>query len=271
MKKWLIFTDLDGSLLDHDNYSHRPANALLKQLKKDNIPVIFSTSKTRAEVLNLRKELKNHHPFIIENGAAVLIPFGYFPAMPEGCTEHEGYWVYSFSQPRQHWLDLLHLAKTIFTHQFSHFSAMKEKAIADVTGLTLAKAKLANKREYSEPILWLGGDSSKKEFVYWLQQQGGNLLQGGRFLHLSDDCNKGKALRWLAEQYHHFSVPCDLNLLAIGDSKNDVAMLEEADVAYIIRSPAHPPPELKRTTGCMVSEHYGPKGWVNGVKKIIYG
>jgi mannosyl-3-phosphoglycerate phosphatase family protein len=270
MKQWLIFTDLDGSLLDHDNYSHRPADALLKQLNNDHIPVIFTTSKTRAEVIHLRKELKNHHPFIVENGAAVFIPYGYFPAMPEGCFERDGYWVYELTKPRQHWLDLLNRAATIFTHNFSHFAAMKEKAIAEITGLTLTKAKLANKREYSEPIFWLGANTRKKEFIYWLQRQGGTLLQGGRFLHLSGDCNKGIALTWMMEQFRIFSVPCDLSLLAIGDSENDIDMLEASDVSLIIRSPAHPPPKLKRTTAYVISDEFGPKGWANGVRKIIY-
>jgi mannosyl-3-phosphoglycerate phosphatase len=270
MKQWLIFTDLDGSLLDHNNYSHRSADALLKQLNNDHVPVIFTTSKTRAEVLKLRAELNNHHPFIIENGAAICIPTDYFPAMPEGCIEDKGYWIYELSKPRQHWLDLLQRATTIFKHHFSHFSEMKEKAISEVTGLTLAKAKLANKREYSEPIYWLGADSRKAEFINWLQQQGGSLLQGGRFLHLSGPCNKGLALTWMMEQFRIFSVPCDLSLLAIGDSDNDIDMLEIADVALIIRSPAHSPPKLKRTTGYMISDKFGPKGWANGVKKIIY-
>jgi mannosyl-3-phosphoglycerate phosphatase family protein len=271
MKQWLIFTDLDGSLLDHNSYSHRPADALLKQLNKDHVPVILSTSKTRAEVVNLRKELKNHHPFIVENGAAAFIPLGYFPAMPEECTEKDGYWVYEFSKPRQHWLDLLERSKITFSHHFSHFAAMKERVIADVTGLTLTKAKLANKREYSEPIYWLGVDAKKKEFIDYLERQGANLLQGGRFLHLSGDCNKGKALQWMVRQFIHFSIPCDLAILAIGDSGNDVAMLEAADVALIIKSPAHASPKLKRTENHIISDDYGPKGWANGVKKIIYG
>jgi predicted mannosyl-3-phosphoglycerate phosphatase (HAD superfamily) len=147
---------------------------------------------------------------------------------------------------------------------------MKEKAIAEVTGLTLTKAKLANKREYSEPILWLGATTRKNEFIYWLERQGGSLLQGGRFLHLSDHCNKGRALTWLMEQFRDFLIPCELSLLAIGDSENDAAMLEVTDVALIIRSPVHAPPQLKRTTGLMISDDFGPKGWAKSVKKIVY-
>lgn len=85
INEWLIFSDLDGSLLDNDSYSHAAADALLAKLDQDEIPVILTTSKTRAEVEALRVELNNRHPFITENGAAVYIPQGYFSTKPEGC------------------------------------------------------------------------------------------------------------------------------------------------------------------------------------------
>jgi predicted mannosyl-3-phosphoglycerate phosphatase (HAD superfamily) len=51
----LIFTDLDGSLLDHHTYSFAPAANYLDRLETQGIPVIPITSKTRAEVLVLRR------------------------------------------------------------------------------------------------------------------------------------------------------------------------------------------------------------------------
>jgi mannosyl-3-phosphoglycerate phosphatase family protein len=269
MKGWIIFTDLDGSLLDHDNYSHSAADALLQELARDDIPVILTTSKTRAEVLSIRAELNNQHPFIIENGAAVVIPQGYFPTKPEGCIEVAGFWVFNFCQARSHWLSLLDKAKTVFPHSFSHFSVMKEEVIAQLTGLSLAQAQQANEREYGEPISWLGGDKAKQEFVQWLEEQGGHVLQGGRFLHLSGACNKGQALMWLAEEYKRQCNFASAKTIAIGDSGNDIAMLEQADLALIIRSPVHEPPKLKRSHGFFISEEFGPRGWNSGLRKIL--
>ena len=99
----LVVTDLDGTLLDHDSYSHEAAQGALSLLEQLRIPVVFATSKTRAEVLALREELGNTDPFIAENGAAVLIPRRYFESMPEGCREHDGYWLREFAPPRSHW------------------------------------------------------------------------------------------------------------------------------------------------------------------------
>ena len=73
----LIFTDMDGSLLDHHSYSFKPAVEMLDKLEIQGIPVIPITSKTKAELLPLRKQLNNSHPFIVENGAAIYIPRNY--------------------------------------------------------------------------------------------------------------------------------------------------------------------------------------------------
>jgi len=87
-KKWLVFTDMDGSLLDHYTYQFDDANPTLEKLNDKNIPVIPITSKTQAELLYLRETVDNHHPFIIENGAAVYIPKGYFDQQPEDTVVH---------------------------------------------------------------------------------------------------------------------------------------------------------------------------------------
>ncbi|MCV6607975.1 MAG: HAD-IIB family hydrolase, partial [Campylobacterales bacterium] len=71
----LIFTDLDGTLLDHHTYSFQEAKESLDYLKQNNIPIIINTSKTKAEVIDLRKELGvEDSPFIVENGGGVFFP-----------------------------------------------------------------------------------------------------------------------------------------------------------------------------------------------------
>lgn len=71
---YVIYTDLDGTLLDHHSYSHNPALPALKQAKSVDAPVIPVTSKTRAELTKLREAIGLDGPFIVENGAAIYIP-----------------------------------------------------------------------------------------------------------------------------------------------------------------------------------------------------
>ena len=68
----VIFTDLDGTLLDADTFSFDPAEPALRLIRARSIPLILSSSKTRAEIEVYRKRLDNSHPFISENGGLSL-------------------------------------------------------------------------------------------------------------------------------------------------------------------------------------------------------
>jgi hydroxymethylpyrimidine pyrophosphatase-like HAD family hydrolase len=78
-----------------------------------------------------------------------------------------------------------------------------------------------------------------------------------------------EALAWLAAEYKTQWNLSEIKTIAIGDSGNDVAMLEKADLALIIRSPVHAPPKLKRLRGFFISEEFGPRGWNSGLRKIL--
>jgi len=138
-----------------------------------------------------------------------------------------------------------------------------------MTGLDRESATLAAQREYGEPLAWHGSEKDRQVFIDRLKQQGASILQGGRFMHVSGNCNKGQALRWLAEQYFAQAPGASFHTLAIGDSQNDIAMLEAADSAIIIRSPINEIPRIDQHKTCYKSSEYGPKGWVEGVENMI--
>ena len=59
MTKTLVFTDMDGTLLDHHTYSFEAAKPTLMTLAHKGIPVIPTTSKTFAELQPLREKIVN--------------------------------------------------------------------------------------------------------------------------------------------------------------------------------------------------------------------
>ena len=61
LKQLLVFTDMDGTLLDHHDYSYAPALNMLDILKGRHIPVIPTTSKTKAELDSLMGDLSLIH------------------------------------------------------------------------------------------------------------------------------------------------------------------------------------------------------------------
>lgn len=256
----LIFTDLDGTLLDHFTYSHQEAQAMIVQLTQDHIPIIINTSKTFAEVVEIQAALNIKAPFIIENGAAVLLPKSLFKHAPTGCKSYEDYWLKPFSQPRQVWIDLLAEKGKPFAEQFQGFSQLTNKTIANLTGLSLEKADKANQRLFNEPVLWHDDQEKAQVFIDAMKASGANVLKGGRFIHIGDYTDKGNALNWLANLYQKLSGK-SVTTIALGDGENDTAMLEASDIAVQVRSPVHPFPTLTNANFIYRSQAFGPKGW----------
>jgi mannosyl-3-phosphoglycerate phosphatase len=87
----LIFTDLDGTLLDHDTYDFSPALPALAALRAAQVPLILCSSKTFAEMKYWGEVLDLHHPFISENGGALVVPKNYFIQLPETAAERDGH------------------------------------------------------------------------------------------------------------------------------------------------------------------------------------
>lgn len=262
---------MDGSLLDHDTYSHADADELLAWLRSNQVPVIPVTSKTRTEVLVLREQLNNHHPFIVENGAGIYSPLDYFKHDSGSTIQRDGYQLKEFVAPRSHWQLMLSNCEMHLNDAFISFEQAGIEGVMEMTGLAVNEARLASQREFGEPLKWLGTEQQFKMFSQYIVSQGGQLLRGGRFVHLSGLCDKGLALNWLLSQYQQHYVGKTIVSIALGDSHNDTAMLEAADHAIVIRSPAHDYPQLNNTAHQHVymTKQQGPSGWVEGVTHVL--
>ncbi len=266
---YLVFSDLDGSLLDHHSYSFDEARPALAALERLAIPLILVSSKTRAEIRDIRIALGNAQAYIVENGAAVILPRESFEQQPPGTRADGEDWIYETVPGREHWLKILESVAPDYPGQFLSFHQAGDDGVQELTELDPQAASAANTRDYSEPVAWLGDDRGKTAFASALRAAGASVQQGGRFLSVSGDCDKGRALSWLREQYRLKGHHAQVHDLAIGDSANDCAMLEAAATALLIKSPVHDFPALQRTSGVMYSRAEGPAGWSEGVNEWL--
>ena len=266
---YLIFTDLDGTLLDHDSYSFEVAVPTLQKLKAAGHFVIPNTSKTFAELSAFQQSAELNTPFIFENGAAVAIPKDFFPWQPPETTEKDGMWIKSFCPEREYWLSLIQQHGQHFYGMFKGFSQMTIDEVIELTGLSRDAATQAMQRHYGEPLHWVGDEYAKREFLHSMQAAGANVLTGGRFTHICGNTDKGKAMQWLAQVFCQECEEQQFKTIALGDSQNDTAMLEAADIAVQIKSKSHPFPTIKKQH-LYQSTLYGPAGWSECLEKIVF-
>lgn len=253
-RHWVCFTDLDGTLLDHDSYDWRPAEPALKALAELHIPVIAITSKTRLEWRALREEIPYLAPLAgCENGAVVVDDRPGLNA------------VESLGQPLSQLIAVFERVRKSLNVDATGFHEASDQAVADWTGLPLAQAQLARRREGALPVYWPEGAPGRDAFKAAIEAAGVQLLEGGRFLHLASGANKGTALSYLLTR---LGGTTPLRSLALGDGGNDDAMLDIADLAVRI-PPAHGALRPEPCADVTLAPEPGPRGWNRAVLDLL--
>ena len=152
MKDLIIFTDLDGSLLDEETYRASPADSLFETLNTHGIPVVFNSSKTFPEMLKVRRSLGNHQPFVVENGSAVYVPLDHEIAGTKGLEPVQRLPPLCARRIASTNQRLSELGGKVF--QVQRVDSDAEAECASVTGLSGSDVLMAQTREFSEPLLW---------------------------------------------------------------------------------------------------------------------
>ena len=227
----LIFTDLDGSLLNHNNFEFREIKNFILNCIKNGIKIIPNTSKTKSEIEVFLDQLGQNLPFVVENGAAI------------------------------HNLDLVHRKfkfknnSLVFSRSVNEILELFEKRIPielkkrcsflkdmssieqmKILGLNKKYLPFALNREYSMPLVFDGSKELVNKFTVLLKKIGMKLHEGGRIYNICDDCSKGKAMTTLIEKLKN-ELNFSIYTIVIGDSPNDISMLNVSDQPCIIPLP----------------------------------
>jgi len=255
----LVYTDLDGTLLDHDSYSFDAALPALRRLQQLGVPVVPVTSKTLAELDTLLTALDINGPCIAENGGLIALPPGYLDGelalQPVGRFE-----VRYLSLDYPAITAILSALRRDFGFAFTGFADMDADKVAALTGLDAAAAQRARQRLCSEPLLWQDSAAAFDEFSRQLQDHGCTLTEGGRFFHVLGQTDKALAIErlngWLLRA--GFS---GFTSIALGDSPNDSLMLQSADIAVVIRRKDGSWLQLDTPGRKVATRASGPAGW----------
>ncbi len=264
-KQLIIFTDLDGTLLDHDTYDYTPTLPALQRIRQYQIPLILTSSKTFIEINHWAQELALAYPFIFENGAGIAFPES-FPNVPQTAYFSDGYFIRIPGPDYQAIRQLLNQLKKVY--HFRGFGDMTTEEIARLTRLPTAEAHAARQRLASEPIVWEDTPEKLQAFQQQLHVHHLQLLKGGRFYHvLGKAVDKGKAVQFIVQTYEQLEGFRRVSI-GIGDSPNDLPMLTAVDIPVVVQradgsymSPL--PPHTIRAAG------KGPVGWNAALLTIL--
>jgi len=266
MRSTMIFSDLDGTLLDARTYSFDPAKPALEAVAAAGIPLVLCTSKTRTETENWRSVLKNDHPFIVENGGAVFVPEGYFG--PETRFDKRGgnYGVLEFGRPYPELRRALEEIRVETGLPLRGFGDMTVEEIAERCGFRREDAAAAAIREYDEPFTGIEPRDLRR-VVRLAEARGLQVVSGGRFHHLVGGSDKGRAVRALRSLFEAGRGP--VRTIGLGDSANDIPMLRAVDVPVLVRKPDGGRLKVGDLPGLMIASYSGPEGWRETVLMLL--
>lgn len=268
MTQLIIFTDLDGTLLNSETYDYAVTVPIIQQLKSLKIPVIPVTSKTRAEVSTLRKDVGLSDPFVTENGSGIFVETNHNP-FKEPPGEQEGdYYVVDLGCPYVQARAGLRVIANELHHSLLGFGDMTIARLQKYTDLSAKDAQEAKAREFSEPFITPKAVAAE-QLVAAVESVGFKVVVGDRFSHLiGPEAGKGNAVKRLVELYQS-SLPPEETIVTIGlgNSPNDLDMLEHVDHPIVLPGNEGPHPQLGER-GWEVASSPAPQGWIEAVTAI---
>lgn len=280
MSRYLIFSDIDNTLLQsyvikegeiYHTEEYGEIKEVVKSLRKNNIPLVLCSSKTRVEQEKIRKYLEIEDPFIVENGGAIYIPENYFPIDLEelglSINHINENLVIELGKSYNRIIETLQEIREIFHIEFIAVHDLSLPELAQKVGITINDAKLMASREYSETVLEINInelDNLKKI----LNDRGLRILQGTRYNTISSLHDKGSAISILKKLYSIKFEKENIESIGIGDALNDIPMFENVDKPFLVRNIQNSYTPMKINNLIRVNG-IGQTGWKEIILKYI--
>tara|TARA_B100000963_G_scaffold350871_1_gene361706 strand:- start:512 stop:1339 length:828 start_codon:yes stop_codon:yes gene_type:complete len=267
--KFLIFSDLDGTFLDHRSYSFGNLKIFINKIKQGNT-IVFNTSKTFSEILKINKQLELKSPFIVENGACIFFPQSYKDNLDinKDYFKYHGYLGYSLANHNLQKI-VTRVSPLQKKYKFRFYSELSDQKISEITNLRMDDIKRSKKRLFSNPIFWDDSFNKIAKFKSEIVSLNNHfkVFQGGRFIHILENYDKGIALKKYLEIIKP-SMDVECTTVSLGDSENDICMLESTDYSCIVKGEGKKI-SLTKTNKIYFSKTKAPLGWQESLENVF--
>jgi mannosyl-3-phosphoglycerate phosphatase len=272
VNRWVVITDLDGTFLEGHGDGGQSMLPAADILRRAAVPIVFCSSKTRAEIDALRSELKIHDPFIVENGGAIYMEEGYFQFPIENAAHHGKHLCISLGTDYADLEKALEDVELQTGCRIERFGRAGVEEISRVTGLGMAEAARAKQREFDEPFWFVTSDSSlRRDFLRRLRRLPGlRVTRGDRLYHLKGATDKGNAVEILKTYYLRMWPTA--RFIGVGNGTNDIPWLRLVDFPVLMRTFGG---EFNRDLAAALPHAFrspagaGPKGWAVTVLPLL--
>lgn len=262
----IIFTGLDGMLLPIEKHDYEPIISVIRELQQQNIPLIPVTNNTRAEVEELSRKIGLNDPFVVEQGSGIFIPESNSNFTAPETSNVENYHLYQLGCSYTEARAALKAVQEEMSKILRGFGDMDEDNIQSLMGLSLAAARRAKAREFSEyfvtpsriAVSTLQEIATEYGFKI-LPKNDLSLIMGGK-------ADPQQAIQWLKQNYQADS-DTKITTVGLGSTEQDLALLEAVDIPIVIPNPEGIEPSFADKPWQTASVP-GSLGWVESVNYI---
>ena len=264
----LIFTDIDGTLINNDTFFEGKNIEIAETLHEHNHILIYNSSKTFDEIVNMQKKFNTSFPFICETGGGIYYKNLFTQASDE---LREGYSIMYESKKIEMFKKIIkEEVQKNFKDDLDMFDDLCLDEKSRLSGLKGNDLHLASKRDFSILINWKSDDGRYSKFKSVLHGHGLKLIKGGRFSHICASHDKGQAVKFFLNQIKSSGMYNKILTIGIGDSTNDLEMLSNVDYACVVKSKNNNDLMKKiDISKVLLSTQHAPEGWAECIHKIF--
>jgi mannosyl-3-phosphoglycerate phosphatase len=263
----VIFTDIDGTLLDSHFPDIKKMKKLVENAIRNDIHLILCSSKTQLEQNKIKSMIDLHEPYIVENGGATIIPKDYFKKskITPSKTLQKNY-IIETGAPAYRIRSLLKKIRIKHGLKFEGVSDLSPLELSNIIKLPQGYAKRMISRKYSETIVRIDNNDIDK-FVNFIEKAGLKMIPGGQFLDITLGNDKGTGVKILIDFFRK-EYENNVIFFGIGDSKNDESMLSLMDLPLLVQK-TNGSWENLQIDNLEKIKGIGPDGWEIALQLII--
>ena len=230
----VIFTDIDGTLLDSRFPDMNKMKELVEMTLQNGIHLIFCSSKTEIEQNKIKSQVYLQEPYIVENGGATIIPVNYFKkAKITNSRISQNNYIIETGGPAIKIRSLLKNIKAKYNIDFRGVSDLTVSELSKITKLSQEYASRMMDRKYSETIVQIN-NMKITDLTKIIEKEGLKIIPGNKYCDITLGNDKGTGVNILINAFRK-EYTNNVIFFGIGDSRNDESMLALVDIPMLVQ------------------------------------